>query len=161
MLRDYIEEDFDFLYSLLSNKQIMRYIGTGEIRDKLQTEIFLNRMREFYEVNAFYGLKVIELKENGEKIGHAGFVPQVIEDVKYMEIGYWISEDYWNRGYATEIAQGLKKFGRDMLQLEEVISLIQTENIASQRVAEKNEMSILKKINLKGRTVYIYSSKVN
>lgn len=63
--------------------------------------------------------------------------------------------------YATEIAQGLKKFGRDMLQLEEVISLIQTENIASQRVAEKNEMSILKKINLKGRTVYIYSSKVN
>ncbi|MEC6748847.1 GNAT family N-acetyltransferase [Marinilactibacillus sp. XAAS-LB27] len=157
-LRDYTEEDFEFLYTLTSNPNVVRYIGIGEVYTKEQTKAALGRMFKLYEGNTYMGLKVIELKDSGTPIGHAGFLPQTIEGIEYMEIGYWIAEEHWRNGYATEIATALRAFGEQQLHLDEIISLVHVGNKGSRKVAEANGMQIKKTVNLKGKEVYVFST---
>ncbi|MET3176745.1 UNVERIFIED_ORG: ribosomal-protein-alanine N-acetyltransferase [Arthrobacter sp. UYCu721] len=53
------------------------------------------------------------------------------------EIGYVIAADCWGRGYATEAAQSLLRFGLEELGLSEITATCRPENTASARVLEK------------------------
>lgn len=155
--RRYTNEDFNFLMSLLSDPDVVRYIGNGSIRDKEGGQDFLNWIYRTYEFGQNYGLMVLVNKEDNSLIGHAGFVPQTIDGKEEIEIGYWIAKRYWGRGYASEAAQTLLDYGRTQSKLERLIALIQPANTASQKVAEKIGMTLEKEIVLKGQDVYLYS----
>ena len=53
------------------------------------------------------------------------------------ELGYWIAEEYWNRGYATEASNILIKRAFDKLNIKQIYATFKAENIASKRVLEK------------------------
>ncbi|HET9948093.1 MAG TPA: GNAT family N-acetyltransferase, partial [Longimicrobiales bacterium] len=53
------------------------------------------------------------------------------------ELGYWIGVPYWGRGYATEAAAALVRFGFDALGLNRIQARHMTRNPASGRVLEK------------------------
>jgi RimJ/RimL family protein N-acetyltransferase len=38
------------------------------------------------------------------------------------ELGYWIGEPFWGRGYATEASDALVRFGFETLQLQKMTS---------------------------------------
>ncbi|WP_208560716.1 GNAT family N-acetyltransferase [Marinilactibacillus kalidii] len=158
-LKNYTQEDFDFLYTMTSNPEVVRYIRTGEVYTKEQTAAALERMFKLYEKADYLGLKKIELKDTGIAIGQAGFLPQTIEGEAFIEIGYWIAKEHWKKGYATEIAQALRSFGEETLQLDEIISLVHVENEGSRKVAEANGMTVKKSVELKGVPVNVYSTK--
>lgn len=155
--RRYTNEDFDFLMSLLSDPDVVRYIGNGNVRDKEGGQEFLNWIYRTYEFGEYYGLMVLVNKEDNSLIGHAGFVPQTIDGKEEIEIGYWIAKRYWGKGYATEAAKTLLDYGKAQLKLERFIALIQPANTASKKVAEKIGMTLEKEIVLKGQDVYLYS----
>ncbi|MFC6464695.1 GNAT family N-acetyltransferase [Marinilactibacillus sp. GCM10026970] len=157
-LRDYTQNDLEFLKTLTSNPKVVKYIGIGEVYTQEQTKAALERMFNLYEKNPYMGLKVIELKDSGEPVGHAGFLPQTVEGIDYTEIGYWIAEEHWRNGYATEIATALRAFGEQQLHLDEIISLVHVENEGSKKVAEANGMQIKKTVTLKGKDVYVFST---
>ena len=50
------------------------------------------------------------------------------------ELGYWIGFDYWNKGYCTEAAIAIVKFGFENLKLNKITSRHMTGNPASGRV---------------------------
>ena len=52
-------------------------------------------------------------------------------------IGYWIAEEYANRGLTTEAVRGVSQFGFKELELHRLEINIRPENAASIRVAEK------------------------
>ncbi len=54
-----------------------------------------------------------------------------------FEIGYWIGEPYWGRGFASEAARVLVEFGFDILGLNRLVSGHFKENLASGRVLQK------------------------
>jgi len=54
------------------------------------------------------------------------------------EIAYWIGEEYWGNAYATEAIDRVCKFGFSVLGLELIYATSHAENLASQRVLEKN-----------------------
>ncbi|RPF52055.1 ribosomal-protein-alanine N-acetyltransferase [Aquisalibacillus elongatus] len=156
--RKYNEDDLDFLYLLLSDPDMVKHIGEGKTRDIEGTRQFLEWIYHTYRLSADLGLMVLQHKENNQPIGHAGLVPQTINGVAEIEIGYWIARKHWGKGYATEAAEALKDFGQNNLGKERFISLIQPENIASRKVASKIGMSLEKEIQLKGQDVQIYST---
>ncbi|WP_175354226.1 MULTISPECIES: GNAT family N-acetyltransferase [unclassified Bacillus (in: firmicutes)] len=156
LLRPYNNHDLDFLESLLTNPNIVRYIGNGQIRDQEGIQKFLNWIIDTYAINPNYGLKLILEKESNNRIGHAGLVPQLIDGKKEIEIGYWISQEYWGRGFATEAARGVMEYGKNKLKLEKMIALIQKDNTASQKVAQKIGMRIEKELLLNGKDVFVY-----
>lgn len=153
---DYTVQDINFLEKLLQNPNMVKYIGKGHVRNKDEINQFLDWILGQYKVNEHYGLKLLVDRETGEKIGHAGIVPQIIEGEEVLEIGYWIDETHWYKGYATEAAEALKDFGMNHLKLHKMISLIQAENTASEKVALKIGMKKDRQIELNGKNVNVY-----
>lgn len=154
---NYTHHDIDFLTTLLKNPNMVRYIGKGDVRTDDEIHQFFDWIVGHYERNDHYGLKLLIHKDTGEKIGHAGIVPQIIEEEEVLEIGYWIDEKHWHRGYAKEAANALKGFGLNFLQLDKMISLIQVGNIASEKVAISIGMVKEKQITLKEKDVNVYT----
>ena len=53
------------------------------------------------------------------------------------EIGYWIGKPFWGRGYATEAAQAIIRFGFEELSLNRIYATHFADNPASGRVMQK------------------------
>lgn len=156
ILVKYTEDEIGYLEKLLSNPNMVRYIGNGKVRSREQTQNFFNWIVEQYMVNENYGLKIIKDKTSSQNIGHAGLVPQIVEGKEFVEVGYWVEETYWGKGYASEIARTLITYGLQNLKLPELIALIQKGNAASEKVALKNGMKKEKEIMVNGKIVNLY-----
>lgn len=146
-----------FLYSMLEDPEMMRFIGSGDIKNETDKENFLNWIYNTYNQGNGLGLKIIINKSTGEYIGQAGLVPQVIDGKHEMEIGYWITSTHWNNGYATEIAERLLYDGFYHRKKTKLIALIQPGNSSSISVAVKIGMSLDKAIYLSGEKVFVYA----
>jgi len=48
-----------------------------------------------------------------------------------------MSRDVWGRGYATEAARTLLRYGFDTLGLEKIVAIVKPDNAASIKVVEK------------------------
>ncbi|AMW99389.1 hypothetical protein ATY39_07865 [Rummeliibacillus stabekisii] len=100
ILVKYTEDEIGYLEKLLSNPNMVKYIGNGKVRSREQTQNFFNWIVEQYKVNENYGLKIIKDKASSQNIGHAGLFPQIVEGKEFVEVGYWVEETYWGKGYA-------------------------------------------------------------
>ena len=74
---------------------------------------------------------------NDELVGVCGFV-EIGGTPKRGELGYWIGQPFWGRGYATEGVRLVLQRGFTELQLELIVACHITSNPGSGRVLEKN-----------------------
>lgn len=97
------------------------------------------RIRDHF-VRWHYGLWAVQHKQDGHFIGFIGLHHHrwFPDDV---EIGWRLDPSYWGQGLATEGGRAGLQFGFDQLALDHVISIIDRENIASRKVAEKLDMA--------------------
>ena len=156
MFRRYAMDDLAFVEQLVTNENVMKYIGSGVVKDRTYAIQLIERMMEQYDNFDDYGLHVLVHKETGQRIGHAGLVAQVIDDAFEIELGYWIHPDFWQQGYATEATRALKQYAEQELELERYVSAIQVGNVASQKVALQNGLKLEKQIEMEGKQVEIY-----
>jgi len=56
------------------------------------------------------------------------------------EMGYWIGKPYWNKGYCTEAAKAMLKYGFEELKLNRIFAHYLVRNQSSGRVMEKMGM---------------------
>lgn len=74
--------------------------------------------------------------DNGQFLGCCALEPQV--DERTLEIGYWLGEPHWNKGYATEAAHALIDMAfRTRSHIEHIDARCRVTNIASKRVIQK------------------------
>lgn len=73
----------------------------------------------------------------GEMIGGIGVGVREDRDDEEWELGYWLGEPYWNRGYASEAATALRDHAFSVLKLERVVAGHYAENHASGRILSK------------------------
>lgn len=80
---------------------------------------------------------VFGIYNNNTFIGCCSLIPQ--NDVYRInaEIGYWIGEPYWRKGYATDAVKLLLDYAFKELNLLRVYAYVFEYNIASMRVLEK------------------------
>lgn len=74
--------------------------------------------------------------ENGEFLGCCALEPHV-NDADTLEIGYWLGEPHWNRGYATEAAHALIDMAFRTRDIVHIDARCRVTNIASRRVIQK------------------------
>jgi len=89
--------------------------------------------KNFLSVGIVY--YVIVAAETDEVIGTASAVVQYGSWT--AEMGYWIGEKYWGKGFATEAAGRLLAHLVETMHLKRVYANAAVENTASQRVLEK------------------------
>lgn len=73
-------------------------------------------------------------KDTLERVGTCSFIKT--DDDKVYDIAYCVHKDLWGKGYATEIAKGLIGYAKSK-GAERVTIIVNEDNIASKRVAEK------------------------
>jgi RimJ/RimL family protein N-acetyltransferase len=71
---------------------------------------------------------------DGELIGGIGIG---VRDSEEWELGYWLGEPYWNRGYASEAATALRDFAFSGLKLPAIVAGHFADNHASGRILAK------------------------
>lgn len=150
-------DDFDFLMTMTSDPETMKYIGDGSIWNESETKERLKRFISRYDTDEDMGLMLAIRKEDLVAIGHAGLVPQVIEGEQELEVGYWISREYWGHGYATESALGWLDHGFLNLNKQRLVSIIQFGNKASIQVAIKNGIQYEREVVFNNKNVALYS----
>jgi len=101
ILREMTEEDFDALYQVLADSDIMKYYSY--VFDEISVKKWIERNIERYQKFGF-GLWAVCLKETGEMIGDCGLTIQNINGEIKPEIGYHIRADKQRKGYAKEAA---------------------------------------------------------
>ena len=84
-----------------------------------------------------FGLWVFHRKKDGQFIGRAGLKTYQIDGKDIIGLAYAVMPDYWNRGFATEMAQASLDVGFGHLGFPEIGSWTLPDNLASQRVMEK------------------------
>lgn len=139
-LREMKQSDFHSLCKTLQDEKAM-YAYEGAFCD-IEVQEWLDRQMRRYQ-KWHFGLWAAVLKETNEMIGQCGLTMQPWKNEEVLEIGYLFERQYWNKGYATEAAQACKKYAFEVLKADEVCSIIRDTNIASQKVAVKNGMTMV------------------
>ncbi|MFT7589981.1 MAG: ribosomal-protein-alanine N-acetyltransferase [Limisphaerales bacterium] len=92
------------------------------------------------------GMNVLVDKDSGKIIGQCGLLVQTVEEESRLEIAYSILPRYWSQGYASEAAIRVKELAFEKEYSDNIISLVHPENIASEKVAIKNGMTLEKHV---------------
>ena len=133
----------------------MKYFPESMKLSSDKSEIWINGQLRRYNENK-YGLMAIVLKSSGELIGQCGLLNQLIDSKEEIEIGYHLLPKFWKNGYATEAVKLFKVFAFENDLAESLISIIHTENIASQKVAERNGMTRSSSTTFRDMEAYVY-----
>lgn len=141
------EKDQAALLRMAEDGQIKKTYMMPDFQDQAQKDAFFARLRALsaLETRFVYGIY-----RDGALIG---FLNDCEMDGKHAELGYFVSPDCWNRGYASE---ALRAAIDALFQMgyESVTAGYFEENPASRRVMEKCGMRPLQKesvINYRGR----------
>lgn len=101
----------------------------------LDDKIDLIRMfRGNFDLGTDYTFGIFD-KEEKELVGGCGLHTRIGKDAR--EIGYWISKNHINNGYATEMVQVLTKVGFEIEKLKRIEIHCAPENIRSQSIPRK------------------------
>ena len=81
---------------------------------------------------------------------------QHVGDKEYVDIGYGFAKKYWKLGYATEVVKALIDYSQNSLRLPMLVALIEKNNAASIRVAQKAGFEFWKNDMYNGQPLQIY-----
>ncbi len=129
------DSDTPDVYRLLGDPRVMQYSLSGPY-DIKKTAKFIERNLILYD-NEGLGLHAVIDKATNELIGYCGITMQEIDGTTFPEIGYRLIPDVWGRGYATEASRKILSSACESGRFSQLIAIIEKENSASIRVAEK------------------------
>ena len=132
-LREMNMDDFDALYKVLADMNIMQHypytFDEKRVRDWIERN--MNRYRE----NGF-GLWAVCLKDTKEMRGDCGLTLQNIEGEMLPEIGYHICADHQRKGYAKEAASAVRDWAFANTDYPALYSYCKYANVGSYKTAE-------------------------
>jgi ribosomal-protein-alanine N-acetyltransferase len=144
--------DLGDLYSLLSDPDVVKYVGAGKTATLAETETALISFGKHWERHGFGRWAVIE-KDTQKLIGYGGL--RILVDTP--EVVYHFMKPYWGFGLATEMARASLRYGFEEHRFERIIAIAMPENRASIHVMEKIGMVYEKRANYYGFDVVQYS----
>ena len=152
ILREMAISDAKDVWEIWNNSGNQKYMGDPvESQEEIISICQNNKNGDDY-------LTVATLKNTGEIIGTCCFGPTSRKEE--WGFGYSIKENFWGKGYATEIVKSVIEFGYG-LGVRDFVSSCAIENTGSWKVMEKCGMKIDRKSTIKQpKTNTVYESYV-
>jgi ribosomal-protein-alanine N-acetyltransferase len=143
LLRTLQASDVAVLVAIWADPDVTRYMGgprDGErVRQTLEDELGSHSEDRL-------GFCTVVEKASGRVIGDCGLTKKEVDGRDEVELVYVFAADAWGKGYATEAASAMRDYAIGELRLPRLIALIDPENVASARVAEKVGMQLEKEV---------------
>lgn len=138
--------DLDAFAEIFADQKVVRHLG-GSTRSRDDVRRGLDAMARHWESYSV-GQFALVRETDGAVLGRAGFLvwdPETwtnglwaaLAEPYETEIGWVVTRQHWRHGYATEAALAARDWVVRERGVERLISLINVENQASIRVAEK------------------------
>ena len=135
VLRTYTHADTESLVRLAGTREVaattLRIPHPYSEQDAID---FIAACRPDFDLGRSVRL-AITLRESGEFCGGIGL--HLIPEHHRAELGYWLGVPYWGKGYATEAAKEVVRYGFETLNLKRIYASYVSGNPASGRVLEK------------------------
>jgi ribosomal-protein-alanine N-acetyltransferase len=142
----------EFFENKLSSEFIPDFgLKTSEARAKHWIERQLSRYSE-----KRFGHHLLIDKQSGEAVGQCGLLLQDLDGQQEVEVGYHLLYRYWKKGYASEAAALFRNYGFNNDLADSIVSIIDINNVNSQRVALKNGMAREKQCKWMNMDVFVY-----
>ena len=137
ILRPYRLEDAPELQRLIGDRDIASTTMNipHPYEDGMAEEWIGKRQQESFERGENVRFAITHRQE-GFLIGGIG-LNDIDRQSELAEIGYWIAKPYWNKGYGTEAARAVVKYGFEVLGLNRIHAKHFRRNPASGRILQK------------------------
>jgi len=132
-LRPYRESDADKLALLANNFKIAKFLRNG-FPHPYNIDHAKAAIKEF---QSHEPTRIFAITVNNELVGSAGIHP--MDDIFSMnsEIGYWIGEPYWGKGYMSQAILQITDIAFEKFEINRVFARVFGNNPASMRIVEK------------------------
>jgi RimJ/RimL family protein N-acetyltransferase len=132
ILRMLRPEDLDELSALMSDPDVVRYVGNGKPVSREESDRALQSILKHWQTHGFGRWAVID-KHSLEFVGFGGLrslfgTPEVV---------YHLAKAHWGRGLATELGRAALRFGFEERGFERIVAITKPPNKASIHVLEK------------------------
>ena len=152
VLRMFCDKDVDAYARICANPEVTRFIGGG---NSTRPEVWrsLAMLLGHWSLRG-YGMWAVEERASGELIGRVGlFNP---EGWPGIELSWMLRQESWGFGFATEGARAALAHTFTDLKIPHIISLIDPENVASIRVAERLGQRLEERIEFREHEMLVY-----
>ncbi len=141
--RNWILDDLDQLADINNDEEIMEFFPFRPSKEN--TKDFILRMQQQYSDKGFCYFAV-DVLETNKFIGFIGLSEQTyLDDLgSFVDIGWRLHKNFWNKGYATEGANACLDFGFDTIHLDKIYSVAPEINVKSETVMKKIGMQKVK-----------------
>jgi ribosomal-protein-alanine N-acetyltransferase len=142
LIRPLVKEDAIIWQQFFHHPECLQYIvlppqpGLSNLQ---KTEFWIDKQLTRYKENRF-GLMALINKNTNQFMGQCGLLSQGLDGEPVLEIGYHLLPQYWGNGYATEAAQFFKELAFKNEYSDQLVSIIDIGNQASEKVALRNGM---------------------
>ena len=156
ILRRQVIEDLDALWALYCDPEITRYIPDAP-RTFEEARAELEWHMNGHPRNPDLGLWATIHKETGRFIGRCGLLPWTIDGQEEVEVAYTIAREFWGQGPGVEAAWAIVTHAFEHLHFSRLVCLIEPDNSASVKVAQKIGMTFEKAIDHELGLLHLYS----
>jgi RimJ/RimL family protein N-acetyltransferase len=158
ILRPHRREDFDACAAMWANPEVVRYIG-GKPFTREEVWARLLRYAGHWQWLGF-GFWALEEKATGAFAGELGFA-EFMRDldppiVGTPEVGWVLAPHAHGKGYATEAVLAVVAWGDAKFHGGRTVCLIDPENAASIRVAQKSGFAHPRTVNYKNHPTQMW-----
>lgn len=136
ILRPYRLEDAAELQRLIGERDIVSTMtNVPHPYEDGMAEEWIGGRKESFEQGKTIDLAITQ-REDGFFIGGISLM-DIDRQSERAEIGYWIGKPYWQKGYGTEAAKSIVKYGFETLRLNRINGRHFVRNPASGRILKK------------------------
>lgn len=139
ILRPLKENDLEPIAAAAADPETVRFVG-GKTASREETWRKLATIPGMWALFGF-GYWIVERKSDGAVLGQAGFADfkrDMIPSIEGLpEMGWSFARHAWGQGYASEAGAAALAWADGALPGREIVAIIDAENLASVRVAEK------------------------
>ncbi len=139
-LTQYRPKDRADFIDLISNEKIMRFVEDGKTSVEKAEKLWAKLEDKSIKIGHHWA---VFAKTDKQYAGHCS-LSLMKTDKEQWEIGYYLLEKNWGKGYATEIAKRIVRYAFDELDLDEVFATVDDDHSASIKVLEKAGLKFLK-----------------
>jgi RimJ/RimL family protein N-acetyltransferase len=133
-LRRFKPEDLDWLAALYADHDVARFLGG--VKNRSDVEAFLKaRILDYYDAHPGLGIWMTLERLTGAAVGF--HLLNHIRGESIVQVGFTLARSAWGRGYATEMAEAVLRYGFHDLELPRIAGMTGLSNHASQNVLLK------------------------
>ncbi len=135
ILRQWCDQDLEPFAVMNADPRVMEFFPST--LSKKESNDLAKRIADKITEQS-WGLWAVSIPHIADFIGFIGLAKPTFEAhfTPVVEIGWRLAFDYWGKGYATEGAKAVLKYGFQKLLLNEIVSFTAVQNTRSRKIME-------------------------